>query len=161
MVSTERLVIALDYYVNGEPAAFDLITRAVPDSQTGSTYQLVLYHTEVTELGTALILTNPWDQEVSGQLVIYKSDGSRLGVTDLTFSPYEAKFVNLGQLVGQGSRNWGVLEVVTQDRSIVAACVRVMGGAMQVENVAEAWTVEAAQPVVTPPGPETPPKKED
>jgi len=160
VTSAERLVIAPEYFVNGQAVAFDIINRAVSGTTAGSAYQLVLYHTEVAESNVGLIVMNPWDQEVSGRLVIYRSDGSPLGQAELKLTAYEAKFFNIAQLVGQGSRNWGVVEVVVNQRPVVAASTRLMGGGIQIKNVTEAWTVEEVSPTGTP-GVVTPPKKED
>jgi len=162
VVATERLVIAPEYYVNGQPMAFDLVISSVSPVQEGSAYQLTLYHSEVTESGTGLVILNPWDQEVSGRLGIYRSDGSILGTTSFTLKPHESTFLNLVLLVGQGTRNWGLVEVATNDRSIVAAIIRVVGGAMQVKNVTQAQLVAAISPTEQPaPEVETPPRKED
>jgi len=135
VVSQERLVLGLEYSIRGQVHSIDIVDQEVAGIQTGSSYLTAAYHTNITDALTSVVVMNPWDQEITGHLVVYKSDGSSLYDADLSLSAHESTSLNLAQLVGHGSRHWGLVEVITQNGGVVLACKYLKGHVLQVENV--------------------------
>jgi len=157
VTSSEPMVIGVEYFLNQESVTVDLITWEFP-TQGESVYWAGIYHTEVAGTSTGLILMNPSGQEVTGQLVIYKSDGSVASQGSFTLSPFEAKFYNLLQIVESSTRMWGLLEVFSQGSPIAIACKYFRDNLMRVKNVPGQFlqqvTEQPNQPQPVTPGPQ-------
>jgi len=132
--STEKMVIAVEYYLNKSLLTIDAISQELflSESENGS-YVVCVYHTEVPGTSTALILMNPLPKEVKGRLNIYKSDGTKIFQDSFTLAPFEAKFFNLLKIVEADTHMWGLLEIFAE-APVAVACKYFVGEAISVRN---------------------------
>ncbi|MCR4392535.1 MAG: hypothetical protein NUV94_07225 [Candidatus Acetothermia bacterium] len=151
--SQEPLVLGLEYSAKGRLHSVDIVSTVVPAREAGTAFQVAGYYSQVPDSFMALAVMNPWDQAVSGRLVVYKSDGSVAYQGDISLAAYESNSYSLAKLVGEDVTLWGLVEVVTDGAPVVMAAKLLIGGVLQVKNV-----IGALRVVVQPAAP-TPPRK--
>lgn len=155
--SQEPLVLGLEYYVKGAVHSVDVVDTEIPAPEAKAVFRTVSYYSQIPQAFTAIVLMNPWNQAVSGRLVVYQSDGSIANQMDFTLKAYEANSYSLAKLVGEGSKLWGLVEVLTNDGPVVLTCKFVISGIVHVQNMVGAQRVGTSAPSTTTP---PPPKKE-
>jgi hypothetical protein len=140
VTSQERLIL-LEYLLRGQLHSIDIVSQEVITPESEMSYQIGAYHTQASEAFTSLLVMNPLDQTAAGRLVVYKNDGALVYESEITLAVHESNSYNLAQFVGQGSKLWGFVEVVTEEGSVVVACKYLKEGILQVVNVAHALSL--------------------
>lgn len=158
VVSEQPLLIGLEYSIDGKLHSVDIVDTPLPAIPAGTSTMLGAYYTQVGESISSVVVMNPGGQEVLGKLTVFKSDGTPLQEVDFTLAPYESSAYNMAQLVGQGSRNWGLVRVAVQDGYVVLACKYLKDQVLQVKNVSGIYSLTVAEPQGAP---ATPAQKED
>ena len=138
VVSDQEICIGLEYSFQETLYAVDLVMDEVTVPQDGTVYSLTAYHTEVGDAITALMALNPFSIEAHGLLNIYASDGSLSHQEELTVPGHGATIFNVAELVGQGSRNWGGVELLIDRGMLALSCKFLKSGIVQVDNVTAA-----------------------
>jgi hypothetical protein len=141
VTSQERLILGLEYLLRGQLHSIDIVSQEVITPESEMSYQIGAYHTQASEAFTSLLVMNPLDQTAAGRLVVYKNDGALVYESEITLAVHESNSYNLAQFVGQGSKLWGFVEVVTEEGSVVVACKYLKEGILQVVNVAHALSL--------------------
>lgn len=144
VVSEAPFVIGLEYYLRGELRAVDVVTRELTAPEGEAVHQIAAYHTQVPGAFTSLLVMNPLDQPASARLIVYKSDGTPIHETAIELAAHESNSYNLAQTVGQGSRLWGLAEVIVEEGSVVVACKYLTEEILQVVNVAHGLRLSLA-----------------
>jgi len=138
IVSASELVLGLEYSFQGQLYAVEIVTDEVVIPSEETAYSLVAYHTAVSDAVTAAILMNPFLVDASGRLIVRGADGSILHQADVSLSPRASDILNLAEIVGQGARNWGAVELEIDEGMMILACKYFKSGIIQVANVSTA-----------------------
>jgi len=138
VASQEPLVIGLEYSLKEQFHSMDVVATELAIPEEGMKCCLGSYYTGVSDSMTSLILMNPWGVPASGQIAVYKNDGTMVYETHVDLSPYESNSYNLAQLAGQGSKLWGLVDVTVDQGGVMLACKLFKGGLLQVKNVCAA-----------------------
>lgn len=135
--SSTRLVLGLEYSLDGELVSVDTVSDEIPVLDSAEPFWLGGYYTQVGKASTAYIVMNPWSQIVTCAVTAYNSAGKAIHEQSFTLAPYESEVVNLTDAVGHGNLIWGLLNVRMQGRSVVLGFEYSGRGAgeLEVENV--------------------------
>lgn len=146
ILSTNEVNLALEYYINDILYSINLISQSLQTPIKEQIYVTNAYYTSIANSLNSVIIMNPWSQEVAGKLVIYDSGGNVLSQNDFTLNPFESTSVDLTQVIGQGPRKWGLVQVLSEDAGIVVACKFLKNGSLEVINA-----MPIAQPLLKQP----------
>lgn len=132
--SEERLVIGLEYLVDGDLASVDHISQMVPELGPDESYWLGAYWTQVGDASTGVIVMNPWDEVVACSISVYRQDGEILYADELLLNPREATFLDLEDELGHGPFLWGLVDVEMAGKAVVVA-IEYYGRGLKVDNI--------------------------
>jgi len=131
--SSERLIIGLEYFANGQLVSIDTVYSELPSLDTGELFWLGTYYTQVAPAFTGMILMNPWDFPAACTVTAYDVYGNVVYTQDFVLSAHEAVFGDLRDVLGQSGTMWGHLDVQMQDRAVIMAMEYYNRGCSQLE----------------------------
>ncbi|HAZ27973.1 TPA: hypothetical protein DCY67_05095 [Candidatus Acetothermia bacterium] len=134
--SEERLVIGLEYLVDGDLASVDHISQTVPELAPEEHYWLGAYWTQVGDASTGLIVMNPWDEPVACFVTVYRQDGEIVYEGEFLLNPHEASFLDLEDELGHGPFLWGLVDVEMAGKAVVVA-VEYYSRGLKVDNITQ------------------------
>ena len=137
--STDRLIIGLEYYKDGQIVSVDTVVTEVPELNAFETFWLGTYYSQAGESETAFIVMNPWPMTTSCVVTAYNNEGFSVYERTFTLSPYESEYVDLSAVIGTGVALWGLLDVTMENRAVVIALEYYGRGCaeLEIDNVTE------------------------
>jgi len=137
--SSDRLIIGLEYYKDGQIVSIDTVVTEVPELNTYETFWLGTYYSQTAGSETAFIVMNPWAMTTSCVVTAYNNEGYSVFERTFTLSPYESEYVDLSDVIGTGIALWGLLDVTMEDRAVVIALEYYGRGCseLEIDNVTE------------------------
>lgn len=134
--SGERLVIALEYLVDGERASVDHVSQEVPELTADEPYWLGAYYSQVGDASTGLVVMNPWNEAVACAITVYRQDGRVVYEAELFLNPHESEYYSLEKIIGHGPYLWGLVDIRMVGKAVVAA-VEYYGRGLRVDNITQ------------------------
>lgn len=137
--SVERVVIGVEYFLDGEIVSIDTIDAEVPVLDPSEPFWLGTYYNQVGDASTAFIVMNPWASTASCTITAYNSNGGTVYDRDFVLGPYESEYVPLGDSIGSGTLLWGLLDVQMEGRAVILGLEysgRGAGG-LEIDNITE------------------------
>jgi len=134
-----RMLIGLEYMLNGTLTSINTIYDEVPVLDPEVPFWLGAYYTQYGTADTAFILMNPWGVYASCSVTVHNSNGEVVYTQAFDLFPFESVYVNLSTVIGQGTMLWGLLDVRMEDASVILALeyFRAEGTNLEVDNVTE------------------------
>ena len=137
--STDRVVIGLEYFADGDLISVDTIYNEIPIVDPDVSYWIGSYYSQVIGSETAFVVMNPWPSNSLCMVTAYNASGVPVYQREFWLAPYESEFVALGQEIGSGSLLYGLLDV-RLDGQLVVLAIEYHGrgcSGLEIDNVTE------------------------
>jgi len=137
--STDRLIIGVEYLMDGQLVSVDTVVTQVPELLSSDTYWLGTYYSQVADAETGVIVMNPWPVTTACTVTAYNSQSYSVYTRDFVLAPHESEYVNLTSVLGSSNLLWGLLDVSMHGQAVVLAVEYYGRGAsgLEIDNVTE------------------------
>lgn len=136
--ATSPVLIALEYIANDALVSVNIISHPLPSFLEQASYWLGVYYNQVGRRTTRIVLMNPWAENTSCSLAIYRQDGNTIQEFSLTVLPYGSAYIDLGKILGQGGYLWGLVDIEMTERPLGVA-VEYAGEGVEIVNLSEPY----------------------
>jgi len=137
--SEDRIIVGLEYYMDGLLVSMDTVYDEVPVIDAGEPYWLGTYYTQVGGAETAYIVMNPWATTARCEVTAYDAEGDAVHYLEFVLGPYESEYVLLSNEIGSGGLLYGFLDVAMEDQVVIVALEYIGRGCseLEIDNVTE------------------------